>query len=191
MNLHNDRIRMLAARWKAPFRRLADERGMTLIEILVAVSIMAIISVSIMGVFTAATERSAEQNRRLIAASLARQQLVEWRQMSRSADMAPPATNYRNLLATFGAGAPLAFSAESPLPPPYDGLLDPVVINGTTYRFLATVDKVFPADWSGRMASLGGSDLLLRLKITVFWDGGPVPRSAADSVTLEGYVTDG
>lgn len=175
----------------APFRRIADERGMTLIEMLIAVSIMAIISVSVMGVFTAAAERSAEQNRRLIAASLARQKMVEFRQMSRVADMAPPATNYRTLLGTFGGATQLDYSADTPLPHPYDGLLDPVVINGTTYHFLAKLDKTYPTDWADRMAGLGGHDLLLRLRITVFWDGGAAPRSAADSVTLEGYVTDG
>lgn len=190
MNLHIRRFRSAVA-GKVPFRPLADERGMTLIEILVAVSILAMISVSIMGVFTAAAERSAEQNRRLIAASLARQKMAEFRQMSRSADMSPPSTNYRILLGMFGGVAELVFSAESPLPAPYGGLLDPVVINGTTYRFLATLDKTYPTDWADRMAGLGGHDELLRLKMTVFWDGGPTPRSAADSVTLEGYARDG
>lgn len=184
-------LRLATFRRTAPFRRIADERGMTLIEVLVAVSIMAIISVSVMGIFTAAAERSAEQNRRLIAASLARQKIVEWRQMSRAADIVPPATNYRTLHNALGGATQLDYSADSPLPPPYDGLLDPVVINGTAYRFLATLDKTYPTDWADRMASLGGNDLLLRLRITVFWDGGASPRSAADSVTLEGYVTDG
>lgn len=171
-------------------KRLADERGMSLVEILIAVAVMAVISVSVMGIFTAAAERSADQNRRLIAASLARQKIAELRQMSRMSDVYPPLTNFQVLLAELSANPETAWSADRPLPGPYGGLLDPVVINGTEYRFLAVVDKTVPPEYLNRMASFGGGTSLLRLHLTVYWSGGAAPASAADSVTLEAYVTD-
>lgn len=168
----------------------SDERGMTLIEILIAVAVMSVISVSIMGVFTAAAERSAEQNRRLIAASLARQKIAELRLVSRLNDMAPPAANFDVLLNGLSGAAELVHSADDPLPSPHGSLLDPVTINGTEYRFTAVFSRTAPPDWSALMAALGGGDALLRVQLTVSWSGGDATGSAARTVTMEAYVTD-
>lgn len=163
---------------------------MTLLEILLAVAVLSVISVGIMSLFTAAAERSAEQNRRLIAASLARQKIAELRMMSRLDDMAPPAANFRRLLADLGGAAERAYSADAPLPAPYGALLAPVTISGTEYRFTAVFSRTAPPAWMARMAALDGGDALLRVRLTVTWGGGEAAGPAARAVSLEAYVDD-
>lgn len=162
----------------------SNERGISLVEILVAVTIMSLISVTIMGYFTAATERSAEQNRRVIAASLARLKTAELRQAAVMED-ASGQVYYELLEGMVTPGAEREFSVADPLPAPYENLLDSQEINGTTYQFIAVLEKVYPADYVSRAPN--PEQVLLRLRLTVSWGNGPAPRPA-DSVTVDAYL---
>lgn len=171
---------------RGPFRPLSDERGISIVEILLAVTIMSIISVSVMGYFTAAVERSAEESRRVIAASLARMKVAELRQASLlENDMEPGRDNYDVIAGLIPGGGEAVFSANDPLPAPHEHLLDPQEINGTTYRFTAVLDRVYPDDF--RIEAQYPDRVLVRLRLTVSWEDGDPPRPAR-SVTVDAYL---
>ncbi|WP_135553321.1 type IV pilus modification PilV family protein [Paenibacillus cymbidii] len=108
---------------------MADERGISLIEILGAVTILSITSVTLMGYFISGMEKSADASRRNIAANLARLKAAEIRDLARS-------SSNLNLFAVAFADGESYRSGDS-LPIPYD-FLQEAKINGTTYRYMFT-----------------------------------------------------
>ncbi len=64
--------------WK---RKLTEESGITLVEILIAITIMSVVTVTIIGYYFSAMEKSADQSRRVIAANLARLKAAELRKV--------------------------------------------------------------------------------------------------------------
>lgn len=120
-------------------RKLADESGLTLIEILIAVSIMGIISVSLMGYFLSAMEKSAEENSRIIASNLARLKAAEIRKELQTK------TEFDNFASWLGSAEMIGkdiHSADQFIEVPseeerntYQGWMQPTTINGTQYRY--------------------------------------------------------
>ncbi|XID92591.1 prepilin-type N-terminal cleavage/methylation domain-containing protein [Paenibacillaceae bacterium WGS1546] len=153
----------------------ADERGLTLIEVLAAVTILAIISVTIISYFIAAMERSADESRRIIATNLARMKAAELRQTVR------PMTAY---------GAVATKTGETPLPESIP--LEPTVVNGTTYRYAVTLN---PAGAAARTNALDGlmsgkyEQYLVPMTVRVSWDGDN-PRKAK-STFVDSYLVKG
>jgi Tfp pilus assembly protein PilV len=58
-------------------RKLWNESGLSLVEVLVSVSIMSFISLTIMGYFIQSVEYSAEDSRRMVAIKLAKQKIEQ------------------------------------------------------------------------------------------------------------------
>jgi len=171
--------------------RLGDERGFTLVEVLGALTVMAVISVTIMAYFISAVDRSAEESRRVIAANLARLKAAELRSWAKQEDAGQ--TRYQALRNLPGFGAERVFTADDP---PFDanGLLDAVELSGTTYRYEITLRRDEGAgshtEWlSGVMG--GDSDrYLMRMIIRVYWKETASGPSPAHSVMLDAYLVD-
>jgi len=170
-------------------RWLADQQGISLIEILGAVTILSIISVTLMGYFVSGMEKSADASRRNIAANLARQKVAEIREEyhTRSAfaqfvDSFAPETET-------GAGT---YRNDDALPSALQekNLLTPVAINGTEYRFTLTVQRtprIGALEGFTSNASPGIGNLLFPLSVTVDWDGTETPH-AAKQTTIDTYL---
>ncbi|MBO9609395.1 MAG: hypothetical protein J7639_25805 [Paenibacillaceae bacterium] len=174
-------------RWR---RWLADQQGISLIEILGAVTILSIISVTLMGYFVSGMEKSADASRRNIAANLARLKVAEIREEyhTRSAfdqfvDSFAPGTEtgtetYRN-----DDALPLALKGKN--------LLTPVAINGTEYRFTLTVQPTARIgaleDFTSNDSPGGMGNLLFPLSVTVDWDDTETPH-AAKQTTIDTYL---
>lgn len=166
---------------------IANERGLSLIEILMAVTMMSIISVTIMGYFVNAVERSADENRRIIAANLARLKTAEIREMAKKTDMAVPLSNYQVLLSGLSASTERKYTKDAQFPAPYHRLLDSQTINGTAYTFEATLDKLYRTELVSQMA--GSADgYLLRLRVSVSWQDGAMSQTAANATTIDTYI---
>lgn len=172
---------------------LKDERGLTLVEILIAVTIMSIISVSIMGYFVTSVQRSADESRRIIAANLARLKAAEMRDMARSNDVNGTDTNYSLLLGAMSGSTAWELSEGSPLPSAfqarYPNVLNPDSINGTTYTYRITLYKEGPrrATLNGQMS--GRADrYVARMSVHVAWRTGSGADSSAGSTTLDTYL---
>ncbi len=161
---------------------LRTERGSSLIEVIVALTVLSVISLSFMHYFYQAEQSIQVSDRKLIAANLARQEAEKWKQFSFH-------SLYRNL--------PADSSALTLFDQTYDVQTNPetirpkqpnelAVINGTTYHTIVSV--IGPDD----PAYLG---LLLKADVTVFWhyDSAEAFQTAADktriSSTVETYIT--
>lgn len=131
-------------------RKLADESGLTLIEILIAVSIMGIISVSLMGYFLSAMEKSAEENSRIIASNLARLKAAEIRKELQTK------TEFDNFASWLGSAEMIGkdiHSADQFIEVPseeersmYQGWMQSTTINGTQYRYTLKFATEGPLD---------------------------------------------
>ncbi|RAV03500.1 type II secretion system protein [Paenibacillus sp. YN15] len=170
-----------------PQRRkwLGDERGISLVEILAAVTIMSIISVTLIGYFVSAMNKSSEQNKRIIAANLARQKAAEIREEYRM-----DSVKYQLLQDSF---TPLTHMLEFNQTND-DQLVDleGMEINGTRYHFEVQVDN----DNSRRseMASVTAAadrvdTYVLNMRISVYW--GTDASNEAQKTSMESYIVRG
>lgn len=180
---------------------LKDERGLTLVEVLAAVTILAIISVTIIGYFISAMEKSADESRRIIASNLARLKAAEFRQMIKRSDIdSTGKSNYQLmysmiphdskvvLTGTGFLGGAFASSA-------YSNLLAPTVINGTSYNYRVTLNPEGGAgprtvELDAKMTSDSG-EYLIPMSVQVAWDGDLVNPKPAKMTTLSTYLIDG
>jgi type II secretory pathway pseudopilin PulG len=181
------------------------EQGFSLIDVLAAVTIISIISITVLGYFTAAMERSGDQNKQVIAANLARAKLAELREAIQG-----PAfiALYNGMLAEAGHKLRLTPSSLGGLSSdlasvfslPAGHRLEPTVVNGTSYQY------VIDFDWSEErmteLANEGGFTStpvlpgivheLIPVQVTAYWSEGEnetPPESY--SIKLDGYVVKG
>mgnify|MGYP001241989999 CR=1 FL=1 len=139
-------------------RRLRGESGLTLVEILIAVTIMSVVTVTMAAYILSAMERSAEQNRRTIAVHLARYKAAELREAFKE-----PA-EYDPLRAYVASAGTATFTAASA--GPLAGLLNDTVINGTTYRYQVVLRP-------------DADERLIAMTVRVFWaEAGAVSPAA-------------
>lgn len=175
-------------RKKARRAALHDQRGISLVEILAAVTIMSVISVTLMGYFVSAMNKSTEQNKRIIAANLARQKAAEVREFYRT-----DGTRYQTLLSGFTAADHVReFDESNDDLILNDGFLSPMEINGTQYRFKVRVDNDNPrrSELSLLAAAPGQVDrYILNLQISVYW--GADASIEAQKTSIESYVVKG
>ena len=150
-----------------------DEQGMTLVEILGAVTIMSIITVFLMGYLVSAIENSSEQNRRLIAANLARQKVAEVRKVFADG------TQFTQLLAVFQARSTdnIAYGGNDMFLPLS---LQPETINDTRYQYVVEFD----ISNSGQRARLheaiaAAQEFIVPIRVTVFWTHSELGQSSA------------
>jgi prepilin-type N-terminal cleavage/methylation domain-containing protein len=168
-----------------------DEQGMTLVEILIAVSIMSIISVTIMGYFVSAIEKSADQSRRVIAANLARMKMAEIRQVFR--DDLPNGDSPYGVLEQVLTNAPnnkVVYANDDSIKSEFTTFYPDFVnhpffkfkdsrviggqtiisneINGTYYRYLVGFDLVPGTNVSNAIGA-NVKDYLIALNVTVYW----------------------
>lgn len=173
-------------RWR---RWLADEKGISLIEILGAVTILSIISVTLMGYFISGLEKSADASRRNIAANLARLKAAEIRELTRQQ------ADFDQFASVFAADGR---EYSSPLPSSFTGgdpqkdFLRDAVINGTTYRYLLQAGSKLPGRFQTMNSPfVGGAAIdqyLLPFSITVYWDGETERPRPAKKTSLDSYI---
>jgi prepilin-type N-terminal cleavage/methylation domain-containing protein len=190
-----------------------EESGFTLIEILVASAVLAIVSLSLMGYFVTAMERSADNNHRIIAANLARMKAEELKEVFRKP--LPPGslypTRYSQLVQTAASGSLEKVRREQAnlnhgIPGLFSGLLEPYTpvdssggsVQATVYRFQVEIGKgqnsrLHAINEANRsLFPLSMEEALFRVIITVFWgaagDGSP---AASKSVALDTYFIGG
>jgi len=172
---------------------LTDERGLTLVEVLAAITILAVITVTLISYFVAAMERSADESRRIIAANLARMKAAELRQMVKDKDL-DSAGNYKLFtkndpdllqsdLQLTTSLFPDNFSSSK-----YSDILNDSEINGTTYKYAIYLN---PNGVSARTTAVqlkvsDYRDYLLPVRILVYWEGDG--SKAAKTTTLDSYL---
>lgn len=163
------------ARGGTVLRALAkDERGLSLVEILIAVTMMSIVCVALAGYFISALEKSAEESRRVIATHLARYKTVEIRELFHD-----PA-RFDDLRNALRASPTIVWTTAAP--GMLAGHLDDTSINGTSYRYEVT----FRDD--------GRDTAMVRVQVRVLWSNAdPPPPSAvpAFSTFVESFVVRG
>ncbi|MDR6549546.1 type II secretion system protein [Paenibacillus qinlingensis] len=161
----------------------SNEDGMSLVEILIAVTIMSIISVTLMGYFTSAVDKSAQESRKIIGANLARLKAAELRDVFK--------TGYGDAIVPLLTSSP-KFSGDlssngSEL---MKGRLKATEINGTLYRYLVELDKSYSRWEAADPFRNDSDDYLAQMFVTVYWSGEEsiaVP-SAKSSTTLDTYL---
>jgi Tfp pilus assembly protein PilV len=149
-------------RWQA---WLKDQQGISLIEILAAVTIISIISVTMMGYFIAGLNKSADESRRVIAVNLARLKAAEIKEKLK------PEAVYKQFTKALKPGLN-TFNKASTLPV-IEHLLEEASINGSIYRFKLAIRKdpgVRSEQLAALMSSSSPDDYLLDMSITVNWD---------------------
>ncbi|MGN7358057.1 type IV pilus modification PilV family protein [Paenibacillus sp. SAF-054] len=178
-------------------RKLADEGGLTLIEILIAVSIMGIISVSLMGYFLSAMEKSAEENSRIIASNLARLKAAEIRKELQIK------TEFDNFASWLGSAEMIGkdiHSADQFIEVPseeerntYQGWMQPTTINGTQYRYTLKFATEGPVDSEGESRKQILESLMsnpdayeIRMIVQVHWAGDQA--KPAKSTHVDTYI---
>ncbi|WP_127587852.1 type IV pilus modification PilV family protein [Paenibacillus koleovorans] len=166
------------------FRKQFDnEDGISLVEILIGVTIMAIISTILMGNFTSAMDKSAEESRRIIAANLGRLKVAELRDHFKEAYEEPMGGETRY-------SGSLADPSDSAI---MEGLLEPTVVNGTTYRYLVRLNDSHHR-WEATDAfKTDSNQYLAQMLVTVYWSGEESLETppAKSSTTLDTYLVKG
>lgn len=158
---------------------LQDERGFTLVEVLIAVTIMSIISTTIMGYFITAMEQSAEQNRRIIAANLGRFKISELREYSKKHEKFQ---DLRSAITDLSKDQQLSLTKDSQSKIFDKSLLQPSVVNGTTYRYKVDFAK----------DSSLPSAYLARMIVTVSWAlSGNLEAKPAKMIKLDSFIVRG
>lgn len=160
-----------------------NEDGMSLVEILIAVTIMSIISVTLMGYFTSAVDKSAQESRKIIGANLARLKAAELRDFFK--------TGYDDAIVSQLTSSP-KFSGDlssngSEL---MKGRLASTEINGTTYHYLVELDKSYSRWEASDPFRNDADDYLAQMFVTVYWSGQESLEtpSAKASTTLDTYL---
>lgn len=173
--------------WKARLAGLKEQRGFSLVEVLGAVTIISIISVTMMSYFIAGLNQSADESRRIIAANLARMKAAEIKE-----SLAPYAA-YEPFARVLSPGVN-RFVSDAELPAGYRNrmLLEPDQINGSSYRYILTFNST--VDTRGKqlddlMSFSPPSEYLRGMSITVSWDNQSVPVPLpAKSTTIDTYL---
>ncbi|WP_438448256.1 type IV pilus modification PilV family protein [Gorillibacterium sp. sgz5001074] len=184
-------------------RLIRDERGISLVEILIAVTIMAFITATLMGYFMSAMEKSADQSRRVIAANLARLKVAEIRkvfQESTKYELLEPFlnanTHYVKLTSNSVSGLMSSAGVAPLFGPNYIDLSPTPAINGTVYHYNLEIDDKD----EGRNLSMEDqmvpstdlTDYLISMKVTVYWTAAETATpSGAMSTFLESYIRKG
>ena len=165
-------------------RHITDERGLTLIEILGALTIMSIITVLLLGNLISSMETSADQNRRLIAINLARQKIAEIREIyekdSKFDELRAEFDNLGTELIRLFEGNTLESLS-----------LEPEEINDTFYKYVVELDLEDNQHKAKLDQAIGDStSYLIPMRVMVFWthtaDGGSA--GSRNSVTIPSYV---
>ncbi|MGG1515064.1 type II secretion system protein [Paenibacillus oryzisoli] len=138
------------------------EDGMSLVEILIAVTIMSIISVTLMGYFTSAVDKSAQESRKIIGANLARLKAAELRDAFKS--------GYDDQIANLLSLQPKFTGNQSSMGSALmQGHLEATVINGTTYHYLVELEPS-SARWEAADPFRTESDsYMAQMLLTVYW----------------------
>lgn len=161
-----------------------DERGLTLIEILGALTIMSIITVLLLGNLISSMETSADQSRRLIAMNLARLKIAEIRETYEEG------AKFDELRAEFSTRGTelIRLDANNTL---QDLDLDDEEINNTYYKYEVELDiRTNPQKTKLDQVIGDSSSYLIPMRVTVFWgytqEGGST--ESRYSVTIPSYV---
>mgnify|MGYP000849489862 CR=1 FL=1 len=171
---------------------LRNERGFTLVEVLASLTIMALISVTLIGYFVAAMDRSAEESRRLIAINLARLKAAEIRDKAKQIEGG--STWYQQLRGQLQE-MPETFTENQPGPFQNTDLLKPVQISGTTYRYEVTLYKGDHAtgshtQWLDDVMQKQSDQYLMRMIVRVSWDDNVTNPSPGKTVVLDTSLID-
>jgi Tfp pilus assembly protein PilV len=172
---------------------LEDQRGLSLIEILGAVTIMSIISVTLMGYFITGLNKSEEQSRRIIAVNLARLKAAEIRQdVKKSSD-------YSDMLSNNSSSSPQIYNSVRGIGSGAVSLSD-LPVNGTTYHYRVSLDsQLNTSTTAGRRnltlkeppmnAMTTPDEYLIPMTITVYWDNDTgINILPAKSTAIDTYV---
>ena len=184
--------------------RFKKEEGFTLIEILAALLIMAIVGLAMTAYFNNAMSYAKTNQNKTIMSNLARNALVymekqnferiedyfKWKIATEpgkpaaiEASMFDECTDVSNGVCAYQDmfGSVVKFNAER-----FKQMLSPQV-NGVDYQIRVTYQPDIRTDLEDA-ASLGtaGAGLLLPISVTISGPGGP--RGSEDSVTVEGYI---
>jgi type II secretory pathway pseudopilin PulG len=181
------------------------EQGFSLVDVLAAVTIISIISITMLGYFTAAMERSGDQNKQVIAANLARAKLAELREVIQGSAftdlyngiLAEPSHTLR---VTPNALSGLSSELRAIFALPAGNRLEPTVVNGTSYRYVVcfdwSTDRMTELSDEGELLSTptipGIAAELIPVQVTAYWSEGEnetPPESY--SIRLNGYVVKG
>jgi type II secretory pathway pseudopilin PulG len=158
------------------------------VEILAAVTIMSVISVTLMGYFVSAMNKSTEQNKRIIGANLARQKAAEVRELYRT-----NSARYQTLMTSFTPSDHVReYDENNDAQLTNAGFLAPMEINGTKYRFKVQVDNdnARRSQLSLLTSAPGKVDrYVLSLHVSVYW--GAEASMEAQKTSLESYVVKG
>lgn len=186
---------------QAPIHKQANNQsGLTLVEILIAVTIMSVLSVTIMALFMSGTEKSTQDSKVIIAANLARSKLSELRETFSNTD------NYTALRTYFATPSSLVLKNALDIPADLHDQIGTVFeeeINNTTYRYLIQINNrnsnedgtdsrksvlsaAFPYFSAPNTAM---ENYMIKVKVTVYW-GVPETDNPPDNraATLDSYL---
>jgi prepilin-type N-terminal cleavage/methylation domain-containing protein len=180
---------------------IKNEQGLSLVEVLIAVTIMSVISVSIMSYFVSAAEKSSDQSRRVIAANFARLKAAEVRKFFADPDITVPSASGVPLYVPFAAtagGRKLVVTSNAVFAnldsafrdlftnldaaSPYKHLFDAEPeLNGTVYRYRVEFDDTADTAHDELAVDMGSPsapgipvNFLIKTTITVYWTASDV-----------------
>ncbi|NGQ94325.1 hypothetical protein G3578_03935 [Brevibacillus sp. SYP-B805] len=163
-----------------------DERGSSLIEVILALTVVTLVAMYFIKSFYQAEQSVQVSDRKLIAATLARQEVEKWKLgdfQKILADVDPDLTDGRAVTKTYPFDTKLDTNPANPFPKKTAKELD--TVNGTIYHTLVQItslDDNQPDDANDY------DDQLLKIKVTVTWLNETEYNAAADKLRVSSSV---
>jgi prepilin-type N-terminal cleavage/methylation domain-containing protein len=195
-------------------RLVGNQQGFSLIEVLAAMTILSIISVSLMAYFLQGLDMTKDQHQRVIASHFAKKKMDELREHFLNNDNYDKLYDYMSTLSepmivfndhqTVKNHGTIADLTSIEFKAVMEDCLDLVMLDSTPYQYLLEVDKRLEMDIDGdgvneltrmgqlnQMSSSDTSSRIIKATLTVYWSPTEnLTPAAKDRISMEFYLNE-
>jgi type II secretory pathway pseudopilin PulG len=157
-----------------------DEQGSSLIEVIIAITVVSFVALFFIKYFYQAEQAAQLSDRKLIAATLARQEVEKWK-LGNFTDILQDVDS--DLTDGISVNKTYPFDTKPVLPFPQKLSSELDQVNGTTYHTIVTVSSL-----DGIPEYDAYDDLLLKVNVTVTWLDEAEYNAAADKKRVSSSV---